>query len=149
MNIVLIRGQLVKNTSGMKMLLLASKQTCLFDNQVRKNLTLFSFENWKQIQTDKQSGSLFPFLDQFWADSETITCERRTSWRTIPGAPCPVDSPRIVGAVGRAAPESFVQSWFSFWLYKFHYPASTPLRRELVERTKTNRCQEENEHGKS
>lgn len=49
----------------MKMLLLASKQTCVFDNQVRKNLTLFSFENWKQIQTDKQSGSLFPFLDQF------------------------------------------------------------------------------------
>lgn len=48
MNIVLIRGQLVKNTSGMKMLLLASKQSCLFDNQVRKNLTLFSFENWQQ-----------------------------------------------------------------------------------------------------
>lgn len=65
MNIVLIHGQLLKNTSGMKMLLLASKQTCLFDNQVWKNLTLFSFENWKQIQTDKQSGSLFPFLDQF------------------------------------------------------------------------------------
>lgn len=49
----------------------------------------------------------------------------------LPEAPCPVDSHQRAGAAGRVVPGSFVQSLFSFWLYMFHYPAGTPLHREL------------------
>lgn len=49
----------------------------------------------------------------------------------LPEAPCPEDSHQRAGAAGREAPGSFAQSWFSFWLYMYRYPAGTLWHREL------------------
>lgn len=51
----------------------------------------------------------------------------------LPEAPCPEDSHQRAGAAGREAPGSFVQSWFSFWLCMYRYPAGTLWHRELAQ----------------
>lgn len=81
-------------------------------------------------QTQSKSAQVWPVTSVTRAKS-TVPLNNTDTHQRLPEAPCPGDSLRRAAAAGRGAPGSFVQSLFSFWLYKFHYPADTPWHREL------------------